>query len=84
MSIDTHCSMKYEGKFVSIGTYMYIAQLNRFVRVSISIIYYLSQIVQNDEEPAFCGIGRHSIHVGLEPVLYISEGKTKMSNMYHT
>ena len=63
---------------------MYIEQLKRFVRVSIFSIYCLWQRVQNDGEAAFCGIGWCSIHVGLEPVLYISEGKTNTNSMYHT
>ena len=73
-------------KCLSIDTYMYTgtAQLNagRFVRVSISIYYCVWQSVQKDKEAAFCGIGGYSIHVGLEPVLYISEGKTDTNNMY--
>ena len=35
-------------------------------------------------EAAFCGIGRYSIHVRLEPVLHISEGKTNTNNMCPT
>ena len=62
---------------------MYIAQSNRFVRVSISIFIACDR-VQNDGEDAFCGIGGFSINVGLEPLLYISDGKTNMNNMYPT
>ena len=35
-------------------------------------------------EAAFCGIGGYSIHVGLEPVLYISEDKTNKKNLQPT
>ena len=52
-------------KCVSIDTYIYIAQLITFVRVSISII--ACDRVQNDREAAFCVTGVYSIYVGLEP-----------------
>ena len=68
---------------MSIETHMYIAQFNRFARVSISIIYACDR-VQYDGEAVFCGIGGNSINVGLEPGLYISEGKTNANNMHPT
>ena len=55
VSIDTYCSIKYVCKCLSIDTCTYIAQLNRFVRVSMSIIHCCDR-VQNDGEAAFCGI----------------------------
>ena len=83
VSIDTYCSIKYVCKCLSIDTCTYIAQLNRFVRVSMSIIHCCDR-VQNDGEAAFCGIWGYSIHAGLETVLYISEGKTNTNNIYPT